>query len=42
MINRYRVKICGITDEVNYSELKKYFANPKRLADKFKYGTNEN
>ena len=24
MINRYRVKICGITDEVNYSELKKY------------------
>ena len=23
MINRYRVKICGITDEVNYSELKK-------------------
>ena len=24
MIDRYRVKICGITDEVNYSELKKY------------------
>jgi len=21
---------------------KKYFANPNRLADKFKYGTNEN
>ena len=24
MINRYRIKVCGITDENNFSELKKY------------------
>ena len=24
MINKYRIKVCGITDENNFSELKKY------------------
>ena len=24
MLNNYKIKICGVTDEKNFSELKKY------------------